>query len=114
MYQHNKRDRALAPGGSADTLHAAPLATKAHHSSPRVHASVLLRGAPPPPPLPYKEDTSRPSLRTNWTRLADSRIALRHSEDNNGPATILSARCSVGYGLASVVREASRDLWIGC
>ena len=29
------------------------------------------RGAPPPPPasLPYKVDTSRPSLRTNWTRL---------------------------------------------
>ena len=25
--------------------------------------------APPPPPLPYKVDTSRPSLRTNWTRL---------------------------------------------
>ena len=24
---------------------------------------------PPPPPLPYKVDTSRPSLRTNWTRL---------------------------------------------
>ena len=25
--------------------------------------------APPPPSLPYKVDTSRPSLRTNWTRL---------------------------------------------
>ena len=25
---------------------------------------------PPPPSLPYKVDTSRPSLRTNWTRLA--------------------------------------------
>jgi len=24
---------------------------------------------PPPPSLPYKVDTSRPSLRTNWTRL---------------------------------------------
>jgi hypothetical protein len=23
---------------------------------------------PPPPSLPYKVDTSRPSLRTNWTR----------------------------------------------
>jgi len=31
------------------------------------------RGAerPPPPSLPYKVDTSRPSLRTNWTRLAE-------------------------------------------
>ena len=27
------------------------------------------RGEPPPPSLPYKVDTSRPSLRTNWTRL---------------------------------------------
>ena len=27
------------------------------------------RGTPPPPSLPYKVDTSRPSLRTNWTRL---------------------------------------------
>jgi hypothetical protein len=26
-------------------------------------------GRPPPPPLPYKVDTSRPFLRTNWTRL---------------------------------------------
>ena len=26
---------------------------------------------PPPPPLPYKVDTSRPSLRTNWTRLGN-------------------------------------------
>jgi hypothetical protein len=30
----------------------------------------LTRGnRPPPPSLPYKVDTSRPSLRTNWTRL---------------------------------------------
>ena len=26
-------------------------------------------GQAPPPSLPYKVDTSRPSLRTNWTRL---------------------------------------------
>jgi len=25
--------------------------------------------SPPPPSLPYKVDTSRPALRTNWTRL---------------------------------------------
>ena len=33
--------------------------------------AVRLAGGapPPPPPLPYKVDTSRPSLRTNWTRL---------------------------------------------
>ena len=32
-----------------------------------VHARVV--GWLPPPPPPYKADTSRPSLRTNWTRL---------------------------------------------
>ena len=30
---------------------------------------------PPPPSLPYKVDTSRPSLRTNWTRLV--KVALK-------------------------------------
>ena len=30
----------------------------------------------PPPPLPYKVDTSRPSLRTNWTRLPADRPPL--------------------------------------
>jgi len=29
----------------------------------------LLRAWVGDPPLPYKVDTSRPSLRTNWTRL---------------------------------------------
>ena len=31
-----------------------------------------------PPSLPYKVDTSRPSLRTNWTRLADRADAHVH------------------------------------
>jgi len=31
-------------------------------------AGRCVNQAPPPPPLPYKVDTSRPSLRTNWTR----------------------------------------------
>jgi len=30
-----------------------------------------VRPARPPPSLPYKVDTSRPSFRTNWTRLVD-------------------------------------------
>jgi len=30
---------------------------------------------PPPPSLPYKVDTSRPSRRTDWTRLVPSRAA---------------------------------------
>ena len=35
----------------------------------------------PPPSLPYKVDTSRPSLRTHWTRLVPSgHAAFAHSE----------------------------------
>jgi ABC-type molybdate transport system ATPase subunit len=30
---------------------------------------LLLDEVPAPPSLPYKVDTSRPSLRTNWTRV---------------------------------------------
>ena len=35
----------------------------------RAGAARGVRPAPPAPSLPYKVDTSRPSLRTNWTRL---------------------------------------------
>ena len=31
--------------------------------------AAVAETVPPPPSLPYKVDTSRPSLRTNWTRL---------------------------------------------
>jgi len=34
--------------------------------------------APPPPSLPYKADTSRPSLRTNWTRLVHPSVLIGH------------------------------------
>ena len=37
------------------------------HSS--IIGSITTSSEAPPPPLPYKVDTSRPSLRTNWTRL---------------------------------------------
>jgi hypothetical protein len=33
---------------------------------------------PPPPSLPYKVDTSRPSLRTNWTRLVPRPVLTGH------------------------------------
>ena len=47
--------RASARGGAA--------------GSRRPHRQVAERAVQPPPPsLPYKVDTSRPSLRTNWTR----------------------------------------------
>jgi len=34
--------------------------------------------SPPPPSLPYKVDTSRPSLRTNWTRLVHPSVLIGH------------------------------------
>ena len=37
------------------------------------------RLAVPPPSLPYKVDTSRPSLRTKWTRRAGEMGALEQS-----------------------------------
>ena len=41
--------------------------------------AAVRAAVPPPPPLPslqYKVDTSRPSLRTNWTRLVHMRAAV--------------------------------------
>ena len=35
-------------------------------------------GWQPPPSLPYKVDTSRPSLRTNWTRLVHPSVLIGH------------------------------------
>jgi hypothetical protein len=40
------------------------------HAGQAAHARA---GAAPPPSLPYKVDTSRPSLRTNWTRRSRAR-----------------------------------------
>ena len=48
--------------------HEAPLLARSPGDPRRV-------AAPPPPSLPYKVDTSRPSLRTNWTRLEQARAA---------------------------------------
>ena len=43
---------------------------------------------PPPPPPPYKVDTSRPSRRTNWTRLhpRSTRAAYAHRHTRPQPA----------------------------
>jgi len=43
----------------------------------RRNARKVLLGHPPPPSLPYKVDTSRPSLRTNWTCNA-RKVVLGH------------------------------------
>ena len=44
---------------------------------PTIESAVGEKQPPPPPSLPYKVDTSRPSLRTNWTRLVGGRCARR-------------------------------------
>ena len=60
------RRRALrrAPGASASAPARSPPSR-----SRRSTASTWRRRCAPSPSLPYKVDTSRPSLRTNWTRL---------------------------------------------
>ena len=47
------------------TVHSLPPSLAGARAAPRVRPRVRR----PPPSLPYKVDTSRPSLRTNWTRL---------------------------------------------
>ena len=51
--------------GGAGGAGAAPAGAAAE----RAGRSEALEARPPPPSLPYKVNTSRPSLRTNWTRL---------------------------------------------
>jgi hypothetical protein len=42
-----------------------------------VHAKLeYLKVAAAPPSLPYKVDTSRPSLRTKWTRLVHPSVLI--------------------------------------
>jgi hypothetical protein len=58
---------------------------------------------PPPPSLPYKVDTSRPSLRTNWTSH------LRYAKAT-GRAHPLAVDGVVKAGLLMLVRYAESDL----
>jgi len=51
------------------------LARTLHPSHRPERGTCLVVRAPPPPSLPYKVDTSRPSLRTKWTRPAHSLAA---------------------------------------
>ena len=74
---------APGPGAAAGAEELSPLEIQAALAVPRPPAARAaaaaarrrgLSGAarpppPPPPPPPYKADTSRPSLRTDWTRL---------------------------------------------
>jgi tetratricopeptide (TPR) repeat protein len=64
---------------SADGLHAwgAVLLALARQAAKVAAARGDVEPRPPPPPLPYKVDTSRPSLRTNWTHLVPSPPARR-------------------------------------
>jgi len=56
--------RSLAGGAGGEPL------------DPRARPEDPARSHPPPPSLPYKVDTSRPSLRTNWTRRCFSHLYL--------------------------------------
>jgi len=55
---------------------------------------LIFRAGVPPPSLPYKVDTSRPSLRTNWTRL----VPL------TGVGLLVEARRDGATGSTAVVR----------
>ena len=64
----------MLDGGSAKHKKSERDAEERRWTRPRGRQRDDEKGAPPPPPpppsLPYKMDTSRPSLRTNWTRRA--------------------------------------------
>jgi len=47
---------------------------RAARAAPRARRAGRVRATPPPPSLPCKVDTSRPSLRTNWTCLVPFRV----------------------------------------
>ena len=65
---------AMVYSGGAEAARAPPpLATRCGVCVRGRQTWGLLR-LPPPPSLPYKVDTSRPSLRTNWTRPVPSDV----------------------------------------
>jgi hypothetical protein len=72
--QHQRRPRVSGAARPARRAHGrGRRGAFAHRRRLRGEGCGDRRGAvpvrPPPPSLPYKVDTSRPSLRTNWTRL---------------------------------------------
>jgi ATP-dependent RNA helicase DDX55/SPB4 len=69
-------------------------------------------GAPPPPPssLPYKVDTSRPSLRTDWTRLVPFPHRFVAAREGVLLCTDVAARGLDVPGLSAVVQwDAPQD-----
>jgi hypothetical protein len=62
---------------------------------------MQVKQPPPPPSLPYKVDTSRPSLRTNWTRLA---------AHNAGVCKRLGIGCAADAREARALLEHARGL----
>ena len=81
-------------GGGGAMIHRVLLTLPSHSRDYRAAArrraaptAPLIQPSPPPPapraphappPLPYKVDTSRPSLRTNWTRLVHPSVLIGH------------------------------------
>ena len=80
----------------------------------RNEAAVEAAAKPPPPSLPYKVDTSRPSLRTNWTRLVpfwrQVEAAARHRETLRGEVAAINSGREAGARAAHArAVEAARD-----
>jgi len=69
----------------------------------------LVRSPPPPhpPSLPYKVDTPRPSLRTNWTRLAHPSVLTGHVQVTERTAALRRSLFS-----AADLSEAERASWL--
>jgi len=55
---------------------------------------------PPLPPIPYKVDTSRPSLRTNWTRLPQVLLLIDTGATAAGPRAPRTLRVCASARLA--------------
>jgi hypothetical protein len=94
--------RAAVLAGLPPPREPAPAATDAHSSSaPRDDSGWL--PPHPLPSLPYKVNTSRPSLRTKWTRLVHPSVLIGHAMTAGGSRLRRPRRLS-GRGLPSCTR----------
>ena len=84
-----------SPRACSRRSRSSPRTSRRRGSTPCSASGGCLR---PPPSLPYKVDTSRPSLRTNWTRLV-------HNDDTR-PLTC--AKRSLGAALQNPSRAPGR------
>jgi len=72
---------------------ASRLVAEGKHVVIRDRYAIIAEVPPHPPSLPYKVDTSRPSLRTNWTRLVPfphTRPLRHHHRGPTAPRVFMS------------------------